>query len=383
MAEPPEHDLDLAIDGFLDELLAGPSEGTDFATLDPQVAATLRRVQSLNTPPPLDPDFPDRLWTALSARRHTTGGGTFPLALPLRTVERPATRLTPVHATPCRHAHDKSHWILAQISTAALLLLVLGLCTLFVGLGRAPQPARFPAPMAAVPSAPVGATTETLLDVTANAVPTGHATIAVDRWRLHPDSPPLAIPSAAGVVMLVVESGAITVSLTGTEQHLAAGVTFDVGGQPFALQASGSQEAIALIVSVTAELPSDRSVIQFTDTSEWLISAAATALPGGRARLILERLTLPAGSVLPPWETRSLMWLGVQEGTLGLTLAGDHLPFRWQAGDERTFRHGQYLPPLQPGTQLTLRSAGADPVVLVRLTLLPISTDDGVVRDTV
>jgi hypothetical protein len=65
------------------------------------------------------------------------------------------------------------------------------------------------------------------------------------------------------------------------------------------------------------------------------------------------------------------VWTEVGAGALGLTLEGEHLPFRWKSGTERTFRPGQSLPTLQPGTQMTLRNAGDDPLVLYRLTITP------------
>jgi hypothetical protein len=58
-----------------------------------------------------------------------------------------------------------------------------------------------------------------------------------------------------------------------------------------------------------------------------------------------------------------------------MTLEGERLPFRWKSGAERTFRYGQYLPALQPGTRMTLRNAADDPLVLYRLTLTPIASN--------
>jgi hypothetical protein len=104
---------------------------------------------------------------------------------------------------------------------------------------------------------------------------------------------------------------------------------------------------------------------------DFLISTSAEALPGGSARLLLERLTLPPGSALPPQEASPFTWTELGEGALGLTLEGEQLPFRWKSGAERTFRHGQYLPALQPGTRMTFRNAGDTPLVLYRLTLTP------------
>ena len=106
-------------------------------------------------------------------------------------------------------------------------------------------------------------------------------------------------------------------------------------------------------------------------TVDYLITASPDGLPGGPSHCILDRLTLPPGSTLPPQEAGPLTWTEVREGVLGLTLKGERLPFRWTSGDERTFRLRQALPITQPGTQMTLRNAGDDPLILYRLTLAP------------
>ena len=106
-------------------------------------------------------------------------------------------------------------------------------------------------------------------------------------------------------------------------------------------------------------------------TVDFLISSSADALPGGSARLVLERLMLPPGSALPAQEASPLVWNEIGEGAVGLTLEGEQLPFRWKSGAERTFRGGQYLPVVQPGTRMTLRNAIDTPLVLYRLTITP------------
>src|SRR5690606_12688581 len=88
-----------------------------------------------------------------------------------------------------------------------------------------------------------------------------------------------------------------------------------------------------------------------------LIETSASDLPGGTARLIVERLTLAPGGALSPEEARPWVWTEVEDGALGLTLEGEQLPFRWKSGAERTFRSGQYLPPIRPGTRMTFRNA--------------------------
>jgi hypothetical protein len=101
---------------------------------------------------------------------------------------------------------------------------------------------------------------------------------------------------------------------------------------------------------------------------------AATTLPPGMGRVTLERLTLPPGTALAPYAKTPFDWIGVAAGRVGVTLEGEHLPFRWDPGEERAFGLYQTLPAIQPGTEMTLRNAGETPLILYRLTLTP-STD--------
>jgi hypothetical protein len=86
---------------------------------------------------------------------------------------------------------------------------------------------------------------------------------------------------------------------------------------------------------------------------------------------VLDQLTLSAGSALPPLQAKPWVLTEVGSGTLGLTLEGEELPFRWQSGAERKFQRGQALPALRPDTQTTFRNVGDDPLVLYRLSLMP------------
>ena len=96
------------------------------------------------------------------------------------------------------------------------------------------------------------------------------------------------------------------------------------------------------MVSMTGLPAAHWDVDPLAHTEDWIISTATDASPGGAGRLVVERLTLPPGSVLPAQQESPLVWVGVQDGVLGLTLEGERLPFRWQPGAERTFRPGQF-----------------------------------------
>jgi hypothetical protein len=182
------------------------------------------------------------------------------------------------------------------------------------------------------------------------------------------------MPALGGPVTVAVEVGTLTATEAGTEHTIAAGKhsTFS-STQPLAFRAADAEEVIVSVVYVnpggfTAEgWASD----PLAHTMNPLIDVAVEDLPGGSGRIVLERITLPPGSALPPQEISPLVSWGIAEGRVGITLEGARLPFRWKPGEERTFAGGQSLPFIAPGTQMTLRNGEERPVVLYRLTLSP------------
>ena len=226
-------------------------------------------------------------------------------------------------------------------------------------------------------------TFETLLDTTIDGIPEGRARISLDRWRLRSSPQPLTVPALGGPVTVAVEEGNLTASEAGTEQSIAAGEhhTFS-GAQPLAFRAADAEE---VIVSVVYVVPSSFAAEGWASdplahTMDYLIDASAEGLPGGSGRVLLERITLPPGSALPPQEVSPLVWWGITEGRVGITLEGARLPFRWKSGEERKFAGGEILPFLAPGTQMTLRNVEERPVVLYRLTLTPELAAEGTPR---
>jgi hypothetical protein len=91
-------------------------------------------------------------------------------------------------------------------------------------------------------------TIETLLDTTTDALPSGHAVVAVDRWTLKPSATALTLPPRGEVVMIVVDSGAISATVAGSEHQFSPGETLTIGNQEVALRASDSEAAIAFLV---------------------------------------------------------------------------------------------------------------------------------------
>jgi hypothetical protein len=267
------------------------------------------------------------------------------------------------------------------LATAALVLLTLVASFFAFGPGRPERQHHPVALVTAFSGTPMTAETEiteTLLDATTDALPTGHALIEVHRWRLQPSSTPLTLWSQEGVVMIVVESGAITATAAGTEHGLAAGETFAPNTQDVALRAAESKDATAFVVYLISGWANPGLLERgqaigdsLAHAEERLITASAEGFLGGPARLVLERQILSPGSSLPPQQVRPGAWVGIGEGTLGLIPQGERLPFGWKPGTERRFRSGESLPITQPGTTMTLRNAGDSPLVLYRLTLTP------------
>ena len=224
--------------------------------------------------------------------------------------------------------------------------------------------------------------TDTLLDMTVDSLPTGSATVAVERWTLRPGPQALGIPAVDGSVFIVLESGAVTASEAGTEHRLVVREPFTPAGRDHQvdLRARGPEDAVVWVISLDGG-PADLSPRDHgPHTLARFVSYATDALPGGSGRLILERLTLPPGSGLPPFELSALMWIGLAEGVVGVILEG-RTPVSWESGRGRVVRAGQpwpYLPapidnPLMAGgTQMTLRNASAaSTLVLYRLMLTP------------
>jgi hypothetical protein len=249
----------------------------------------------------------------------------------------------------------------------AILAIVLSLLT-----GWVPVPAQDGTP-AATPAA-AAATIEVLLDTTITGMPVGRTRIGVDRWRLRPSPRLLTMPALGGPVTVAVESGAITAIEAGTELRIAGGEyhTF-FGSDPLTFAAEGPEEAIASVVYVVPGFFSETGWDSdpLAHSLDYPIDGVADDLAGGAGHVLLERITLPPGNALPPQEVSPLVWWGLAAGRVGMTLEGPRLPFRWDAGEERTFAGGETLPFLAPGTQMTLRNAEDRPVVLYRLTLSP------------
>jgi hypothetical protein len=377
MASNGRHDQTIpALGRYWDELVQGrPADPGD---LDPALAAVVRQLHARDDALGADPDFAARLFADLEDQMPTAH---------LELTHRPG--LPPLRLGSTRGPNDRvadrpmrTPWrpvwsALAPIASAVLVVVAFVTAYLAGGLSRSAQPneppAQLPALMALATPAPSEPTMETLLDTTSETLPTGHALIEVIQWTLQPGPTPLTLPAIDGVVIVVPESGEITATQSTSETRLVVGDPFVPAKQEVAFRPAGASAAtmISVVVDSAHEGHGYWSTDPMAHDGQSVISTSADTLPGGAARLVVERLTLPPGSALPAHEASPLVWTGVGAGTLGLTLEGQHLPFRWKSGTERTFRAGQFLPALQPGTVMTLRNAGDDALVLYRLTITP------------
>jgi hypothetical protein len=348
-----------------------------------------RLLRDVDGPVPPRPEFTEALLERLLGE--LTGNPEVTASTPPPSPARP-----PMPSSTHPRGYDGRGWIPARrlyrfptaLATAALVLLTLVASFLAFGPGREARqqwaPMFIPA-ISGTPAAPQTVATDAILDVTTDALPAGHASIGVRRWTLRPSSEALTMPPLGGPTFITVAAGTITATVDGAEQRLTAGQRLTLAGDTAAtFRAAGGEEAkifeLYVVPSFTAtgrglgEADVDSPTWAYDPvvyTAEYLITASPDGLSGGPSHLILDRLTLPPGSTLPPQQAGPLTWTEVREGVLGLTLEGERLPFRWTSGEERTFRLRQALPITQPGTQMTLRNAGDDPLVLYRLTLAP------------
>jgi hypothetical protein len=366
-----------ALDRYWDEVVLGERP----AGAEPPEADLAELIEDLDAlgDPPRPGRARERVWREL--RRHPRWrdpslNGNFPtqtsIGQPL-----PATnlddgggdRVTPVAVSRTRVARPR--WVVAQLATAALLLLTLVAGLLLLRVVRPQWAGPLSEPLV-----------ETLLDQTVEVggTPGSWVPVAVERWTFQPGAATLASPALAGPQWVAADGGTLVATVGGVEQPLEPGsALFVPAGEEFALRNAGAGEAAAIRCVATAGFSFeefDRAVISRQTV---LDTVATKALPAGASRVVFVRLTLPPGDALPPDATRELDWFGVVDGRLGLTLHGETLPVGWKSGVEQEVPALDRLPRLIPGTEVTLRNLGDEPLVVLRLTVLPV---DQVTGDT-
>ena len=369
----PEDDLERgeSIDRFWDQITQGHADPT--GDLDPAHAATIRYLHTFDDRPEPSPAFRRHLRDELMhAHAIPVSSHSSPLPLSNGRVSHPGW------AVPQMSPPASGRSALAPLATAALLVLTLVGGFLAFGADRPGRQAIAPLLLPAISGTPATTqgnepTVETLLDTTFADLPLGASSVFVEPWTFKPGANALVMQPFAGPRAIIAGNGSFVATLDGEEHGLQPGESLVVpAGQELVVRSTDQGGATLLHVGVMATYPP----VQF-DTAFITYRFAITTsgrMPAGATRFVLERMTLAPGSSLPPFTLAENQWVGIGEGTVGVTLAGDRLPLYWESGEEREFAP-DYFPAVASGTQVTLRNAGDEQLILYRLTITPGASD--------
>ena len=368
--------------------------------LDPALTEAAGRLRALDRVPPPDPVFAAQLRDELTAAAARS--------LP-QVASRPGGRNERVQL-PRRAGlptwlagRDRRRWALAQVATAALLVVTVLAAYVAFGPGR-PQRVVVPpvagSPTPATPS-PSGVESELMLDPTVASLPAG-ANVGVDRWSFRPGPDELVMAARSGPTVAQVEVGQLTLRVdgpatlargpAGQPEPVTPGDELDVApgdrveaaaGTGFALRNAGAGPAAALMLyAVPAEEWVEHPFEKFSLYNQMAISHDARAvindpdLPTGPVRVALERRTLPPGAALDGYPIDGVAAISVESGEMGLTLTGGRVPYPLREGEERIFRGPTFvlqIPNLRGGQVAGLRNAGTEPVVMFELSVVPVA----------
>jgi len=361
------------LDAYLDSLAMGRSVPND--AVDPQWEVIERQLRALDRTPMPPPAFAGRLMEELMptpSSASVLGGPTLPHA---NDQVRPPLRGVP----PTLHPSVR-RWVLTHLPTAALLLLIIVSGFFTFGPGRPGRQGQLPAVlpvMSGTPEAQEPVVTETLLQDTVSAMPAGAAGAWASAYFMQPGaiSPNDGV---VGTVVFTVAQGTVTITVGDAQRMLGAGDSWNVFTETgYVVENTGSDEAhlviIEIIDTLASSMPANNNgpfIDEMSGTWEVWVQAATT-LPGGPGQVTLQRLTLAPGAALPTYTEAGRDWLGIRAGRLTVRLEGERLPFRWKSGAERAFGRAQILPVFPAGSQVTLRNAGDDSLILYRLTITP------------
>jgi hypothetical protein len=368
-----ERDQIRQLDHFWDRGIDGP-DGPDH--LDAALATTVRRLHALHQPPDIDPEFQRRLLRSLvDTGPHPAGDRSHRVTF---TSNGHAESRLPGRLPRAMTARP---WAIAQLATAALLLLTM--VSSLVAFGPLRPGSR--GSLLALPTilnAPArddDAMTNTLFDESVADLPDGPVAIYLERWLFKPGPGTLTVPPHPGIQWVVADTGAFVATVDGVEHELARGDGIVVpANQELILRSREATNATVLRGAIESSMYVMRFDPHFI-SYRWPINTTES-LPVGAVRIILEETTLPPGSSLPPFVLGEDQWIGLGGGTVGMTLEGDRLPLRWSAGEERSFQFPNGLPLIVPGTELTLRNDGEDQLLLYRLTIAPDGADAALIN---
>ena len=332
------------------------------------------------------------------------------LALPL-----PAPRAVPgppMRALPRRHRPD---WLLAQMATAALLVLTLAAGTLVIWQGQHEgREAPTWLPVIIGGSLPAGFSEKTVFTATfaAGELPEEERTAILYDVTLAPGAslPYLAAPTcdfhcedreldygvSQGVGAELVQSGVYTVRLAApfaVQRSGSAGGPIEVAAQqevtlgpgdaaiyhdratPAELRNTGPEPVdlfgVAIVGDTSAGDPLrvppgvEQGMLTNTIPADW------ETLPSGPVQVTVRRVTLPAGTSLPPYEPGGLEAIHVESGAI----AWSYLRPGQDASDTaRVSRSTSATTPFTAapsGARRILHSVGDDPVVMLVVTIEP------------
>lgn len=339
---PPER----ALDWYWDRVFRGDPAGPVPEGLDPELAASVRRVRALDSAPAADPAFASRLWEDL---------------VPTQTVpvpfDRPGRRLLGDRATPRLRRPRRPtvpfpprcrRWAIAHLATAVLVLLSLTAVVLTVGGRPDRQPVRLPAAqnVAATPAAAAALVRLTLTDLP----PRREAQATLWRTTFDPGGS-LRILAGAGPHVLYVEAGALRVApvkapsplrvvRAGTGGAVEAGESVAAGGEArleagdtLVVPADGAAEMSNVGASPVAVL-----TLLLHGTMLWLDERGTERTPmvaeivetvpppHPSPTVVLERVTLAPGEHLPAPPAPAVMVVAPVEPASGDALSVEEAP---------------------------------------------------------
>lgn len=363
---------DEALSRYRNALVSGatPAELAELAAaLDPAIVETLHQMRSNRQADAARarPDFANGLERDLLAAFARTPVTAEPLVPPPHASANGHSReaIPPRIAMPPREM--RRPWTATHLALAAVLALAL--------IGGALLARTFiHSSSTIVLDAANGPKVDTLVDGTIDGAPSDWTPLTVEHWTFPPGPATLNISALNGPQWLVAESGPVAVTIDGVEETVPANAGIVVPtGSTLGVRNPGPTD-LSLYRGVAASgfvlEDYDRGIVT-KDTA--LDTEAHEALPPGKSRIIFERLTLLAGTTLLLEPASGQDWLDVVSGQLGMTLLGDGLPLNWQSGHEREVADGELLPALVPGTRVSLRNLGDDPLVLLRLRVIPVA----------
>ncbi|HEY7030473.1 MAG TPA: hypothetical protein VH482_04050 [Thermomicrobiales bacterium] len=359
--------------------------------IDPALAEAIARVHQLDDAPAPDPVFVARLEDALVHGVVLTGAGGAPrpngiaTPLPLRS---PAPHPHP-NGVATGHA-SRRRWVLAQLATAALLLVTLAAG--FVALRSRPdEPGNHPAGAGdglEIP-APAGWSSTLLLRATLKSVPAGSVNARLDRWTF-----PSGTGESWGTAprlpeLLYVETGRLTVTVDAAATlaraasvkrgaaavppnsplGLRAGDLLVVpAGARFALSPDAAASPALLVVVLTpADDPEPAASVPPAVAVQPLGTGTLVGFSGGSGTVTLRRLVATPGMSIPEEVTAGPELLVVESGAVGMRASAAAPEVTRAAG-----KNGSAV--VAMGAHLVLRTSGQAPLALLRLTIVPLPT---------